>query len=421
MIKEKNIFRFVAILVMFSLLLPVGARNVPLIGKSYFVIVVWFGLIFLTKPKLLFAKPMLWSYVAFLVNVFLVLFFDKEKSHSGVIQVGFSVFLQYATLLTALNMNLYFIKKQDFKGYRIVILTALAFILITTITSSIGLKQFPHASRTMAAGTESADYVMHALYRKIGIAGYGFYAMAAFLIPALGYYFQKLSRIYEKIFFFLALILVVYSTGKAMHTTILLFAVAGFFISLVDLSNRLRLKLTLFAVSLAIFNYALPPLLDGIAELLPPDSSVTFRLHDVAKVLREGDFDTSTSDSYFVNARLGRTEQSLDYFLANPLIGSAKSAGHAYWIDKLAKIGLLGFIPYLMIFVSSIKFNVEQFSSAFKPYYYTVILLMIIFGFIKNMVSSEIWLGFFFLVPGVYYLTDKNLRDGSIYKIKNLK
>ena len=172
------------------------------------------------------------------------------------------------------------------------------------------------------------------------------------------------------------------------------------------------LKILSIIILFAIFKISLPPFLYDIANSLPQDSSVSIRLMDISNLLENLNFDTTTSDSYFVTERLGRTEQSLNYFLDNIIIGSGKSSGHAYWLDMLAKYGLSVFIPYIMIFIHSIRFNYKSFTNRFKPYYITVVFLMIAFGIIKNMESTEIWMGFFFIVPGIFYLS--NTRQDAL-------
>lgn len=404
---EKTIFRFTAILVMTSLLLPIVASNMPFLNRAWASMLIWLFVVLVSKPRLLFGKTMLWVYTSALINVFIALFFwDNLQGQES----AFYIIIHYLFIGMAITMNSYFINYKDFQGYRIVVFTALVFILISSITSIIGFAEFPNASRTMATGFEAEDSQLHSFYAKIGIAGYGFYALGAFLLTALGFYTKKVNNIFIKLIINVAIVIFIYSNYLAQHTTILLFSVFGFLLSKLNLHKEIKLKLAGFLLIFILFNYTLPPLLDYIADNIPQESSVVFRLHDVANVLREGNFDTSTSDSYFVAERLGRSEESLDYFLQNIFIGSGKSAGHAYWIDTLSKFGLLGFIPYSMIFINSIRFNIRKFSSIYKPYYYVVFFLVIIFGLIKNMTSIEVWVGLFFILPGIYYLTSKETR-----------
>lgn len=401
MIRNKKIFRFAAILVLFSLLLPIGAKNLPLLDRSWISMAIWFMLAIFLKPRIFINTTMLWIYISMILALFSANLYWDIKIIS---EVSKDIILHFSWLALAVSMNVYFVTAKDFIGYKIVIITALLFIFISSITSIIGLNEFPDASRTMAAGVESEYYIFHSIYNKIGIVGYGFYAMTAFLLVVFGFYINSIDSKLTKLFMNIFVLVFIYSNYLAQHTTVLLFAIAGFTLSKLNLHRYLMLKIILIIILLAIFKFSLPPILYDIANSMPQDSSVSIRLMDISNLLVDFNFDTSTSDSYFVTERLGRTEQSIDYFLNNIIIGSGKSSGHAYWLDMLAKYGLLVFVPYIMIFIHSIKFNYKLFTYRFKPYYITVVFLMIAFGIIKNMESIEIWMGFFFIVPGIFYL-----------------
>lgn len=409
MIRNKKIFRFAAILVLFSLLLPIGAKNLPLLDRSWISMVIWFMLAIFLKPRIFINTTMLWIYISMILALFSVNLYWDIKIIS---EVSKDIILHFSWLALAVSMNVYFVTAKDFIGYKIVIITALLFIFISSITSIIGLNEFPDASRTMAAGVESEYYIFHSIYNKIGIVGYGFYAMTAFLLVVFGFYINSIDSKLTKLFMNIFVLVFIYSNYLAQHTTVLLFAIAGFTLSKLNLHRYLMLKIISIIIILAIFKYSLPPILNDIANSMPQDSSVSIRLMDISNLLVDFNFDTSTSDSYFVTERLGRTEQSLNYFLDNIIIGSGKSSGHAYWLDMLAKYGLSVFIPYIMIFIHSIRFNYKSFTNRFKPYYITVVFLMIAFGIIKNMESTEIWMGFFFIVPGIFYLS--NTRQDAL-------
>lgn len=412
MIREKKIFRFAAILVLFSLLFPIGARNLPLIDRSWVSMAIWFILAIFLKPRIFINTTMLWIYISMLLALFNANLFWDIKNIS---EVSKDIILHFSWIALAVSMNVYFLTSKDIIGYRIVIITALIFIIISSITSIIGLNEFPNASRSMAAGIESDANIFHTMYNKIGIVGYGFYAMTAFLLVVFGFYINTKDSKITKLFMNIFVLVFIYSNYLAQHTTILLFAIVGFTLSKLNLHRYLMLKILSIIILFAIFKISLPPFLYDIANSLPQDSSVSIRLMDISNLLENLNFDTTTSDSYFVTERLGRTEQSLNYFLDNIIIGSGKSSGHAYWLDMLAKYGLSVFIPYIMIFIHSIRFNYKSFTNRFKPYYITVVFLMIAFGIIKNMESTEIWMGFFFIVPGIFYLSNtKALYKTSI-------
>jgi hypothetical protein len=142
------------------------------------------------------------------------------------------------------------------------------------------------------------------------------------------------------------------------------------------------------------------------------ESEVTFRLKDLGNAIEFLDFNPDTSQTYAVSERLGRSLYSLDSFLENPLIGNGLASGHAFWLDRLALFGLLGFCPWLVIYYKNVEYNLKLFNKEYLNYYIITITFSILFGLLKNMGGPELWLSLFFIAPGVYFL--KNLKIKGI-------
>lgn len=401
---EKNIFRFISVLIAFSILLPIGAKNLHIFERPITYAIIWFLILAIFKPKFLFNKMLIWVYLAIVINCFgSLLFWNRDTNYSDLEKI-LTIISQYVWVALPISMIFYYIKTKDYKGLKIVTFAALFFIFISSITSIVGLLEFPQASRNLAAGTESHDYFMHSLYLRMGITTYGFYAMAMFIIPAFSYYIRNINSFSLKILLNLFIVTVIYSNYMAKHSTILLFAVISFLLSKINFSRKFIIKMALISFSLILSYFVLPDMLISIADNLT-DSDVTVRLRDIALVLREADFNPNTSNSYFVTERLGRTEYAMNLFLDNPFLGSGMSSGHAYWMDRLAQIGILGFIPFFMIIINAYKFNLSRFYGEIKIIYNMVFLFFLLFGLIKNMGALEIWFGVFFLVPSLLHLT----------------
>lgn len=377
--------------------------NLPIFNRHSIIVMVWFAAVALLEPKLLFNKTMYWLYICVGLYCIGELTLWDNISNISDSQKCYNIIVEYAWIALPITMNLHYILSNDYKGYRFVTLVALLFIFITSVTSIIGLNIYPEASRTMAVGVEARDYMFHNLYRKMGIATYGFYIIVMILIIPMGYYLKMMKHKYLKILCVFALLISIYSIYKGQHTTILLFAVVGFVISLFNVSKNFKTKLVITICLLVFFYSSLSESLKNIADSLP-ESSVSVRLRDISQTIKENNYNTKTSDSYFVSERLSRTEYSLDMFLASPIIGSGKASGHSFWLDRLALYGLVGFIPIIMTIISSIKLNICRFSYSYRMYYYLALSMMVLFGSIKNMSLTEIFIGFIFLMPGIYYI-----------------
>ena len=205
--------------------------------------------------------------------------------------------------------------------------------------------------------------------------------------------------------FYFFIIIFVCSIYKAQHTTILVFGLVGFIISHFILYKKFWLKASLAVLFAIFFSAFLSEMIYSITENMQA-SSVVKRLNDIAFTLDEGFVD----DSYFVSERLGRTQSSIDIFFKNPIFGGGESSGHAYWIDRLALSGIIGFILYVNIFIKSYKLNSRLFPHDVK-YYQLIYFIILLFGVIKNMTAVEIWFTPLFLAPCLLWFENK--KSGS--------
>lgn len=402
---SKKIFRFLSIIVVFTVIMPIAKLEAPVIQRFQNVAFLWFLAVLFLKPKLLIHKLMLFFYIAFIINLIIWGSFNNQFSYNYNPADILRFCFPYMWMGLAVNLNLYFIKSNDYIGFRRTIYIAFILILITSITSILGLNIFPNASRSMNQGTMAIDYNLHNYYSKIGIAGYGFYAMVMLLIPIMVFYIKKIKTKFLKLFFYFFIIIFIYSIYKAQHTTILVFALVGFIISHFNLYKKFWLKASLAVLFAIIFSAFLSEIIYSITENMQA-SSVVKRLNDIAFTLDEGFVD----DSYFVSERLGRTQSSIDIFFKNPIFGSGESSGHAYWIDRLALTGIIGFILYVNIFIKSYKLNSRLFPDDVK-YYQLVYFIILLFGVIKNMTAVEIWFTPLFLAPCLLWFENK--KSGS--------
>ena len=79
--------------------------------------------------------------------------------------------------------------------------------------------------------------------------------------------------------------------------------------------------------------------------------------------------------------------------------------GHAHWLDRLGMFGLVGVLPWILIFTSQIKQNLKKISETYKLFYYLSFISFIVFGLFKGGLESvETSVSIFFLVPGVFFL-----------------
>jgi hypothetical protein len=115
----------------------------------------------------------------------------------------------------------------------------------------------------------------------------------------------------------------------------------------------------------------------------------------------------------------GRTDLhvlSWDAFTENILTGSNPVGGHSSLIDRLGGLGLLGFIPFLMIIVSYARLiyraliDIEQ-----KTYFVLGLACTLMLLYQKGLFSQEGWLFLMVLMPGLiitFRNSQKNQSSG---------
>ena len=402
----KKLFRLLAILTLGSIYLPVVFSNMPSpFHTPTFYLALWVMSISIYYSKLLFVKSIL------LVYLFVIIYFLGLEMFWGnrVDGVGNSINMlwvvkQISWPLLAILMSTYFLTVTDYYGLGLVIGASLFFIAITTITTNLGFIIYPNATRMMAAG---AGDEFTRIFLKMGIGGYGFFTGIAFLSPVLGYYL-KLNNLSTKMKASLIcfLVLIIYTIAKAQLTTALLTSVLFLITSIFIKTNKFQGFVFRSLISLGIvfiFKSLIGDFLILIADNIFPKSLIDQKLTDIAMTFtRDNSFTYNISDT---SDRLGRSLLSLQSFLKNPLLGGGNVSGHAFWLDQLGQFGLLGIIPWVLIFKDQIRINKKHLSSNYMSFYLLSILSIIVFGLFKGGLGSpQVMVSVFFLVPGIYYL-----------------
>jgi len=421
-LKTKILFRLLAILTMGVVFLPIVFANLPSpLNRPYTYMVSSCLLIFVFHTKVFFNKNLLPLYLFILVySISIPLFWSN-------VTIGAGDYLNISWLLKeigwtflAILLSTYFINVKDYYGFGLVSLVALTFIIITSITSIVGFSVFPYATRQMANG-EAINAGMKVVFRKMGFGSYGFFSGLAFLFPVLSYYLKRSElNLKIKLLFFIFISLSFYAIFKASLTTSMLTALMFFILALTTRGYKIKNPIIItfigFFLVFIVFKHQVANQLFNLADTFE-GTDYGFKLCELGKAIETGDLSPKSGQNYIAKERMSRSYFSIMSFFENPIIGGGKSMGHAHWLDRLGLFGLIGFLPWVLIFRSQIKQNVKIFSDNYKLFYYLSFVSFIVFGLIKGGLESvEISVSIFFLAPGVYFL--KYLITTS-QKVKN--
>lgn len=390
--------------------LPIVFTNIPSPFNSPFIyLVIWAILLGL------FHVDIYLSYSIIPIYLFIFIYFLAIPIFWSNVTVGFNYQIGYVWLLKeiswtllAILMTTYFIKSRDYYGFGVVSIVAIIFIIITSITSIYGFTLFPSATRQMASGSAAYEG-LETLFRNMGIGTFGFFSGVAFLVPIFVYYLKNKgldSRLRLYLFGFTLIIL--YSIYMSVLTTSLFTALGLFIIGMsikgVNFTRQVVFPSMIIIITFIVFSYQIGQLM-YLFENIFENTSYEFKFNELGRAFEKSDFNPNSSQNYIAKERLSRSFYSLMSFSENPIIGGGKSMGHAHWLDRLGLFGLLGFLPWVYIFVTQIKQNVKLFTGNYRIYYYLSFMSFIFFGLFKGGLESvEVSICIFFLAPGLYFI-----------------
>ena len=100
-------------------------------------------------------------------------------------------------------------------------------------------------------------------------------------------------------------------------------------------------------------------------------------------------------------------QMSLDCFYKNPFFGSPGVGGHSSLLDRLGSMGLLGFIPYLLMLIANVRTWISYMPEKGAMFFYiSGIVVVFIFLYMKGLFGGEGMLFMTVLLPvaiiGIY-------------------
>ena len=394
---KRVIFRYLSFILMLNMFLPIVSQNLPGFIFGYkFNLLLWFSALFFLHFKTLFCKPML------IVFVYILLYYIIKLI--GQYDIDLDWFYQnISPILLAISMYNYFLE-CDRKTLPYITSIILIFILVTSISSSIGNIWFPGASRGLSGPlAKSGLFHLVKMYQNMGIASYGFFSGIAFLFPCLYYQYKNLRK--NRNYWFILIIFLFISSFLAGFTIPILISMFAIVISAIGYK---RLKRNYFITFLIILLFLMPNVFYSqmfyFVSGLAYSEELETRLHDIGLAFEQG-VDTSAHEVTEVEHRMTRFSYNINIFMENVILGSGKPGNsHLYWLNILAQFGLVGLIPVLIVIISQIKFNLKIFDKSYKFYYLLSFILFTVSGIMKAVAGKEMFFYLFFVIPSIYYM-----------------
>ena len=294
----------------------------------------------------------------------------------------------------------------------------LVFILIAAISSIIGLNKYPLAARQLAGGlARDGDSSTIDFYKSIGISGYHFFYGLAFSMPAFVMVLKKhWSNGFQRLLILLYIGITYYAIVKSQMTTALLFATLNLFFAAMGLKNiRKSLWLWLFVIGFILFipNQFYADTVRLVSETVPGET-LQKRLFDLSKVIEFADQGLEGAGTH-MERRAERIPFLLSQFYQSPLIGGGESTGHNFWLDRLSLFGIVGVIPWVILFYVFIRETKSVINREYHLYFYLSCFSFVLIGFIKGSGGSLVYFFSFFMVSAILFLYSSGITLFSSY------
>ena len=134
---------------------------------------------------------------------------------------------------------------------------------------------------------------------------------------------------------------------------------------------------------------------------------VAVKLHDMRDSMTFGEL---TGGSIVERRSLHRN--SWESFMNNPLIGGGKVGNHSSLLDRFGGMGIIGGVPYIMLFITYIKQMKSLFHTQPARFFWWVGLAAgAIFLYQKGIWGAEGWLFLMILLPyGILLFENKGVH-----------
>ena len=315
----------------------------------------------------------------------------------------------YEFMVPLFAMNLFLTLDKSDNGHLFKVLFAVFTIMIGIVAiGTVFVEQgMPEVVRSLSNSGDDIESLN--MYFRMGVSNYTLPHALPALIPIFVYALKSNDKFSVIWFFYLVtllfcIILIIYSGA----TSALLLGIIALTLSLMTgLDGISKPKIILvsalflpFILSNALMNGVLQFLID-IFNGNSSFDSFTQHLMDMSYSLMN-----ETGAEGDVEARVDRYQNTFDVIINNLILGTNGSAGgHMALLERLAQLGLIGFIPLIMTYTSYFKSISIKVNNSVKPFFIESLVIAFMMMTLKNMINNEMNIVLFAMIPlySVYF------------------
>lgn len=366
--------------------------NIPTWLPSIFVSVVLISLF----PKAIIRNKMFFWFVCYCLVTFA--FFSSGrliKIDIGACRTFSQLVIEYAFLLPNIIICSVLLNLNNIKVYKVIGYSVFAILFVSLVIIIPQLGQTDLRNLAEASEMDESVNVQYVL---------GFTLLHAYIIifPAVYYYFAMSNDKANKSFGLILILLLVYIILKSSITTTIILLIVSFVLCRILISKNTESEIIIFiivGVTIAILYYSggFVMLLDLVSPFFE-GTAVSAKIDDLKLYLMTGVKGES------IDVRENLHNISWESFFSNPIYGGGRFGGHSLMLDKLGCMGVVGFVAYIMMYVSAYKLWRSKMNIREKRFYFIGFLSVIILLYSKGIFGQEGNLFFMVLLPIIILL-----------------
>lgn len=386
---------------------------------AYFIPLV---IVYLTVAQLRFLTPFISVAVLYVIALLLLFFIDRKaitytffpwwicfssimvlNTLSGdsyfsdiILTLSIIFFISFSAITANYCTNI-----KDDRLIQFIIVSFFFSVVYLTICSVIIDIKEPGILREATSMGYRGDATMLLFLQLRGMSNYYLPHALPMLIPPLimGIKNRSLSfKVHILLFILLASVLALIYVSYA--TTPLLFAflflILSIFVKQGSIKNNIGtfIIVSIFFLPLILSSDLLLSILQSLDTITGEEGELHSKIGMFQESLTTG---KATGD---MEERFDLYNESAAFLQHNWFIGTnEKVGGHSFFLDTLSSLGIIGFIPLVILLYKQIKYSLHFLPKSSHIYYFFSVLAGLLMFLTKSMNNWEMWLVMFCIVP----------------------
>lgn len=313
----------------------------------------------------------------------------------------FDSVLEQATIIPIPMIITYYVLTHNDRKLGKQILAIFSIILLyTTIVSYRIDSQMPGIIRYGLDEKFIEGGAMSYFY-SIGLSNYQFPHALPFIIPAIVVAIKEIRKSKIRLVFIMLLLSCLVLTYISSSTGALILAIFSLIASLIVNTSTVRKnirRIALVSVIILPFAYSLQLQLGVLKMIGTVVNNESLYQEKIAELISVASGTTDSSNDITIRGEL--RQKTLESFLESPIWGTNKNVGHHNMLlDCLAVLGVIGFIPLMMLLIYHIRFVRQYVAPNYQTYYLIGSATFLLMMFTKSVSCWDVWFVFATVLP----------------------